>query len=91
MKTKSLIAIAALTSALSFGASAASLVSNQQAETLQPLNQTISISGHDGDQTNIRQALSQKADAQGASHYRVIGVQNPGDSSMWSGSAEIYR
>ena len=58
MKTKSLIALATLTAALSFGASAASLVSNQQAETLQPLNQTISISGHDGDQTNIRQATT---------------------------------
>ncbi len=72
MKTKSLIAIATLASALSFSASTASLVSNLQAETLQPLNQTISIIGHNGDQTNIRQALSQKADAQGASYYRII-------------------
>ncbi|MDU6388376.1 MAG: DUF1471 domain-containing protein, partial [Pantoea sp.] len=25
------------------------------------------------------------------SHYRVIGVENPGDSSLWRGTAEIYR
>ncbi|WP_276723847.1 YdgH/BhsA/McbA-like domain containing protein [Pantoea septica] len=88
MKTKSLIALATLTAALSFGANAASLVSNQQAETLQPLNQTISISGHDGDQTNIRQALSQKADAQGASHYRII--ENNQDDT-YHVTAELYK
>ncbi|RPD96273.1 DUF1471 domain-containing protein [Candidatus Pantoea deserta] len=88
MKTQSLIAIAGLASILSFGASAASLVSDQQAETLQPLNQTISISGHDGDQTNMRQALSQKADAQGAGHYRII--ENHLDDS-YHVTAELYK
>jgi len=55
MKTKLAIAVLGLASVLSFGASAASLVSNQQAEQLQSLNQTISVSGVDGDQTNERQ------------------------------------
>ncbi|WP_312241205.1 YdgH/BhsA/McbA-like domain containing protein [Pantoea sp.] len=74
MKTKFAIAALSLASVISFGASAASLVSNEEAQhgNLQSMNQTISVSGNDGDQTNIRQALSAKADAQGAGHYRII-------------------
>ncbi|MGK3116397.1 YdgH/BhsA/McbA-like domain containing protein [Candidatus Pantoea formicae] len=88
MKTKLAIAVLGLASVLSFGASAASLVSNEQAEQLQPLNQTISVSGVDGDQTNVRQELSQKADAQGASHYRII-ENNRGDT--FHVTAELYK
>lgn len=88
MKTKLAIAVLSLASVLSFGASAASLVSNEQAEQLQPLNQTISVSGVDGDQTNVRQELSQKADAQGASHYRII-ENNRGDT--FHVTAELYK
>ncbi len=88
MKTKLAIAIVGLASVLSFGASAASLVSNEQAEQLQPLSQTISVSGVDGDQTNVRQELSQKADAQGASHYRII-ENNRGDT--FHVTAELYK
>lgn len=88
MKTKLGIAIVGLASVLSFGASAASLVSNEQAEQLQSLNQTISVSGVDGDQTNVRQELSQKADAQGASHYRII-ENNRGDT--FHVTAELYK
>ena len=88
MKTKLAIAVLGLASVLSFGASAASLVSNEQAEQLQPLNQTISVSGVDGGQTNVRQELSQKADAQGASHYRII-ENNRGDT--FHVTAELYK
>ena len=88
MKTKLAIAVLGLASVVSFGASAASLVSNQQAEQLQSLNQTISVSGVDGDQTNVRQELSQKADAQGASHYRII-ENNRGDT--FHVTAELYK
>ncbi|MBB3306214.1 MULTISPECIES: YdgH/BhsA/McbA-like domain containing protein [unclassified Enterobacter] len=88
MKTKLAIAVLGLASVLSFGASAASLVSNQQAEQLQSLNQTISVSGVDGDQTNVRQELSQKADAQGANHYRII-ESNRGDT--FHVTAELYK
>ncbi|HBZ14594.1 YdgH/BhsA/McbA-like domain containing protein [Pantoea sp. NPDC088449] len=88
MKTKLAIAVLSLASVLSFGASAASLVSNEQAEQLQSLNQTISVSGVDGDQTNVRQELSQKADAQGASHYRII-ENNRGDT--FHVTAELYK
>jgi hypothetical protein len=88
MKTKLSIAVLGLASVLSFGASAASLVSNEQADQLQSLNQTISVSGVDGDQTNVRQELSQKADAQGASHYRII-ENNRGDT--FHVTAELYK
>ena len=88
MKTTLAIAIVGLASVLSFGASAASLVSNEQAAQLQPLNQTVSVSGVDGDQTNVRQELSQKADAQGASHYRII-ENNRGDT--FHVTAELYK
>jgi len=88
MKTKLTIAVLSLASVLSFGASAASLVSNQQAQTLQPMNQTITVSGRDGDQTNIREVLSEKADAQGASHYRVI--ENNQDNT-YHVTAELYK
>ncbi len=88
MKTQLTIAVLGLASVLSFGASAANLVSNEQAEQLQPLNQTISVSGVDGDQTNVRQELSQKADAMGASHYRII-ENNRGDT--FHVTAELYK
>lgn len=87
MKIK--LAIAALSISLfSAGASAASLVSNEQAQGLQSMNQTISIAGRNGDQTHIRQVLSEKADAQGASHYRII--ENNQDNT-WHVTAELYK
>ena len=52
------------------------------------MNQTISVSGREGDQTNIREVLSQKADAQGASHYRVI--ENNQDDT-YHVTAELYK
>ena len=36
-------------------------------------------------------ALKEKAQADGASHLRIIGLDTPGDSSNWRGNAEIYR
>ncbi|MBE5253262.1 YdgH/BhsA/McbA-like domain containing protein [Mixta mediterraneensis] len=90
MKTKLIFAVLSLASVVSFGASAASLVTNTQAQkmNLQPMNQTISVSGREGDQTNIREVLSQKADAQGASHYRVI--ENNQDDT-YHVTAELYK
>ncbi|MCZ4060077.1 DUF1471 domain-containing protein [Pantoea sp. LMR881] len=90
MNIKSTIATLSMLSALSFGVNAASLISNQQAQdmNLQSMNQTISVSGRDGDQTNVRQVLSQKADAQGASHYRII--ENNQDDT-YHVTAELYK
>lgn len=90
MKTTLTFAALSLASLLSFGAHAASPVTNQQAQemNLQPLNQTITVGGIDGDQTNVRQVLSQKADAQGAGHYRVI--ENNRDDTFHV-TAELYK
>lgn len=87
MKMK--LAIAALgLSLISMGAGAASLVTNQEAQGLKSMNQTISISGRNGDQTHVRQVLSEKADAQGAGHYRII--ENNQDNT-WHITAELYK
>ena len=89
MKTKLAIAVLSLASVLSFGASAANLVTDQQAtsQNLQSMG-TISVSGIDGAPTDIRQELSQKADKQGASAYRVIEAYNNGN---YHATAELYK
>jgi len=89
MKTKFAIAALSLASVLSFGASAANLVTDQQvaSENLQSVG-TISVSGIDGAPTTIREQLSQKADQQGATAYRVIEAYNNGN---YHATAELYK
>lgn len=87
MKIITTIAALSLLSAVSFGASAAQLVTNQQAENLQSMG-VISVSGVDGVPTDIRQQLSDKADAKGAKSYRVIEAHNEG---AYHATAEIYQ
>lgn len=89
MKTKIAIAVLSLASVLSFGASAADLVTSQQAadQNLQSMG-TVSVSGIDAAPTDIRQALSQKAEQQGASHYRVIEAYTNGN---YHATAELYK
>ncbi|HBV40999.1 MAG TPA: hypothetical protein DEF05_15270 [Erwinia sp.] len=89
MNTKFTLAVLGLASVLSFGASAANLVTDQQvaSENLQSIG-TISVSGIDGAPTTIRQQLSQKADEQGAKSYRVIEAYNNGN---YHATAELYK
>ena len=87
MKITTAIAALGLLSAVSFGASAAQLVSNQQAENLQAIG-TVTVSGIDGVPSDIRQQLSQKADSAGASSYRVVEARNDG---TYHATAEIYK
>ncbi|MFS2221341.1 peroxide/acid stress response protein YhcN [Pantoea sp. B65] len=87
MKIKTTIATLSLLSLMTFGAAAADLISAEQAGNLQSAG-TITVSGVAGAPTDIRQALSQKADAQGASAYRVIEART-GDS--WHATAELYK
>lgn len=87
MKTTMTIAALSLASLLSFGANAASLVTNEQAQSLQSVG-TISVSGLDSSPMTIRSALSQKADAQGASKYRIIEAYNNGN---YHATAELYK
>ena len=87
MKIITTIAALSLLSVVSFGASAAQLVTNQQAENLQPMGM-VSVSGVNGVPMDIRQQLSDKADAKGAKSYRVIEAHNEG---AYHATAEIYQ
>ncbi|EPN4496243.1 DUF1471 domain-containing protein [Yersinia enterocolitica] len=81
---------AALIATASFATMAAQEVGSEQATKLQSIG-VISLSNVSGSPTDVESALKAKADADGASHYRIIGISNPGDSSNYSASAEIYR
>lgn len=87
MKITTTIAALSLLSMIGFGASAAELVNSQQAENLQSAG-TITLSGVAGVPSDIRQQLSQKADMQGASAYRVVEARN---QDNWHVTAEIYK
>ncbi|HBV41000.1 MAG TPA: hypothetical protein DEF05_15275 [Erwinia sp.] len=84
---KTTFAVLSLLSVLSFGASAAQLVNAEQSQNLQSAG-TISLGGIAGAPMDIRQQLSQKADEQGASAYRVIEARN---DDRWHVTAELYK
>lgn len=83
---------AALIATASFSTLAAGVkqVDNAQASTMQSIG-VVSVSGISGSPDDAIHALKQKATEDGATHYRIIGLDNPGDSSDWRGNAEIYR
>ncbi|CAI1030850.1 MULTISPECIES: peroxide/acid stress response protein YhcN [Serratia] len=87
MKIKSTIATMSVLSMLSFGAFAAQSVDASQAAKMQSAG-TITVSGVAGAPSDIRQALSEKADAKGATAYRVIEARNEGN---FHATAEIYK
>ena len=87
MNIKTTVAAVTLLSALSFGAFAAESVNADQAQNLQSVG-TISVSGVAGSPMDIRQQLNAKADAQGASAYRVIEAYNNGN---YHATAELYK
>lgn len=87
MNMKTTLAALSLLSVVSFGASAATLITNDQTNNLQSAG-TITVSGITGAPSDIRQALSDKADKQGAKAYRVIEAYENGN---WHATAEIYK
>lgn len=87
MKIKATIATMSVLSMLSFGAFAAQSVDANQAAKMQSAG-TITVSGVAGAPSDIRQALSEKADAKGATAYRVIEARNEGN---FHATAEIYK
>ncbi|MBI3310345.1 peroxide/acid stress response protein YhcN [Serratia quinivorans] len=87
MKIKATIATMSVLSMLSFGAFAAQSVDADQAAKMQSAG-TITVSGVAGAPSDIRQALSEKADAKGATAYRVIEARNEGN---FHATAEIYK
>lgn len=87
MNIKTTVAAVTVLSSLSFGAFAAESVNADQAQNLQSVG-TISVSGVAGSPMDIRQQLNAKADAQGASAYRVIEAYNNGN---YHATAELYK
>ena len=84
MKIKTTVATLSVLSMLSFGAFAAQSVDATQAAKLQPAG-VITVSGVAAAPSDIRQALSDKADA---TAYRVIEARNDGN---FHATAEIYK
>lgn len=87
MKIKATVETMSILSMLSFGAFAAQSVDASQAAKMQAAG-TITVSGVAGAPSDIRQALSEKADAKGATAYRVIEARNEGN---FHATAEIYK
>ncbi|WP_432413816.1 DUF1471 domain-containing protein [Pantoea allii] len=81
---------AALLATASFPTFAATAVDQREAQNLQKIG-SVSVSSVNGSLDDVTRQLSQQAKAEGARHFRVIGVDTPGDSSFWTGTAEIYR
>ena len=87
MNIKTTIAAAGILSALSFSAFAAQSIDANQAASLQPMG-TISVSGVSAAPSDVRQALSEKADNKGAKAYRVVEAYINGN---YHATAEIYQ
>lgn len=87
MNIKTAAVALSLLSTLSFGAFAAQSVNADQAQNLQSVG-TVSVSGIGGSPMDIKEALNQKADAQGASAYRVVEAYNNGN---YHATAELYK
>ncbi|RWR00834.1 hypothetical protein ED28_16910 [[Pantoea] beijingensis] len=89
LKYPTILAVA-LFATTSFTAMAATEIDSQQARGLESIG-NVSVSAQRGSIDDAAQKLSQKAEEMGATHYRIVGLDNPGDSSMWSGTAELYK
>lgn len=87
MNVKTTIATISILSALSFSVFAADSINDNQAANLKPMG-TITVSGINGAPSDIRQALSDKADAMGAKAYKVIEARA---DNNWHATAEIYQ
>ncbi|MGC6387881.1 DUF1471 domain-containing protein [Ewingella sp. S1.OA.A_B6] len=91
MKILPILAAAIITTA-SFSALAATQITSAQADSgnYQPLG-VVSVSQMSGAPGSIKEQLNAQATDKGASHYRVIGMSSPGDSSLERTSVELYR
>lgn len=81
---------ATLLAVTSFSTFAATPVDSSQAMNMQSIG-SVSVSGVRGSLDDATHQLAKKAQALGANHYRIVRADTPGDSSLWSGTAEIYR
>ncbi|UXY11453.1 peroxide/acid stress response protein YhcN [Kosakonia sp. ML.JS2a] len=87
MNIKSTVATLGLLSALSFGAFAADSINADQAQSRQSLG-TVSVGAVASSPMDMRAELNKKAEAQGASAYRIIEART-GD--QWHATAELYK
>ncbi|MEM6161710.1 peroxide/acid stress response protein YhcN [Erwinia sp. P6884] len=87
MNIKTTVAALGLLSTLSFGAFAADSVNAERAQNMQPIG-TITVSGVAGSPMDIHSALNQKADAQGATAYRIVEAYSDGN---YHATAELYK
>lgn len=87
MNSKTTIAAVILLSTLSSGAFAADSINAYQAQNRQNIG-TISVSGVSGSPMDINARLNQKAEAQGATAYRVVEAYTNGN---YHATAELYK
>ena len=87
MKIKTTVTALSILSVLSFGAFAADSISSDQAQSRQAIG-TVSVGGVSSSPMDIRAALDQKAQEQGASSYRIVEART-GDN--WHATAELYK
>jgi len=87
MNIKTTIAAVSLLSTLSFGAFAADSINADRAQNMRNIG-TISVSGVSGSPMDINAKLNQKAEAQGATAYRVVEAYNNGN---YHATAELYK
>ncbi|MGU3414727.1 YdgH/BhsA/McbA-like domain containing protein [Enterobacteriaceae bacterium C34A] len=91
MKTTSLLT-GALFMLLSGAALAAGpkQVDADQASNLQAMG-TVQVSGIAGSSDDAAHALKAKAAQDNAGHYQIVAMGNAGDSSLWGGTAILYK
>ncbi|HEY2455484.1 MAG TPA: YdgH/BhsA/McbA-like domain containing protein [Scandinavium sp.] len=65
-------------------------IDSDQASGLQQMG-TVDISGVAGSSDDAVHALKAKAAQENAGHYQIIALGNPSDSSLWDGSAILYK
>lgn len=91
MKTTSLLTGAAFlflsTAALAAGPKQ---VDADQASGLQQMG-TVQISGVAGSSDDAVHALKAKAAQDNAGHYQIVALGNSSDSSLWGGTAILYK
>ena len=87
MKTTSTVTALTLLSMLSFGAFAADSINADQAQNRQSIG-TGSVDAVNAAPMDLRAMLNEKAEAKGATAYRVIEART-GDH--WHATAELYK
>ncbi|CNH89588.1 peroxide/acid stress response protein YhcN [Yersinia pekkanenii] len=87
MKIKTTIAALSLLSVIAFGASAAESINTAQASKMTDLG-SISVSGVTGAPSDIEQAVANKAESEGATAYKIIGMRA---DNNWHATAKIYK